>query len=565
MADIYDPTQGDEFNGASIDAPSTESFGIDKTKSGAKESPPTDTSGGGGNNFHRYNAQSILRDYFKDRDTYNFKHGLEFGLDSNLGANSTENALLNLDEDPTIFGFDIVILDKSPLFNDIDAFMDFGEANAIKDIFERRGIYEDFIEQFAKFFNVDDRSRGEFKIDSRFSSFKTHYLQGIQGLDKLVHNIGIGNEGGRQMADFGKDKITISLTEDMGINSGYLAAAYRSLMYAKHSGRQVIPENLMRFDMVIIVSEIRKFNRVSNALVKKAKDTNELIEVYNDNISRYVFTLHECQLDFNKYSFDDNIEQAGFGAGSPGESKGTSFDIYYKYVGMEMEKFNFHPSYEEESKNLKYINDQRKTPNRYNLVNDKDSELTEANESNKHPNRPIDYKFQMNTTTNSGDLKEYEFDFPMIRSKYAKNQIDIRNQNLNVEQSAFKTGLNSIIGQANDELQRKFVQARSQLVSDLAVKVRGVTGLRNISAPVNVYFGTDVAQLLIGKLGDFANLAVGTALSAGTGFLNKKAIGVENSVFDIANRGVDKIGGQQTPGRGQKYTNGTGIPNVYRK
>ena len=29
-----------------------------------------------GNNFQKYNSQGILKNFFKDRDTYNFKYGL---------------------------------------------------------------------------------------------------------------------------------------------------------------------------------------------------------------------------------------------------------------------------------------------------------------------------------------------------------------------------------------------------------------------------------------------------------------------------------------------------------
>ena len=162
---------------------------------------------------------------------------------------------------------------------------------------DRKTAYDDFVKQFSKFFNVDDRGRPDFKTDSRFNSFKTHYLHGVQGLDKLIHHTGIGNEGGRQMTDFGKDKLTFNISEDVGLNAGYLSAIYRTLLYWKKSGRQVIPENLLRFDMVIVISEVRKFNRVSTIIAEASKDSvSDIIPVLNDNINRYVFTLHECQL-----------------------------------------------------------------------------------------------------------------------------------------------------------------------------------------------------------------------------------------------------------------------------
>lgn len=515
------------------------------------------------NNFHKYNSQYVLRDYFKDRDTYNFKHGLEFGLSSNLSSSPTGNAKMNLDEDPTIFGFDMVILDKSPLFNQIDSFIDLGYDSNIKEIKGREELYQMFIMQFSKFFNVDDRERGDFKVDGRFNSFKTHYLKGVKNLDKLIHHTGMGyEEGKRQMSEFGKDKITFSLSEDVGINAGYLSNLYRTLVYSKKSGRQVIPENLLRFDMSIIISEVRKFNRVSNVLAESMKNETEMISTFNDNISRYVFTLYDCQLDFNKFSFNDSINQGD----SMNTSEGLEFDVYYKYVGMEMEKFDFEP----DNIDLRwYLNDLKETPTSYQTNPDADSDInkeTTASQDDKTPNRPIDWRYSMNTTLNSVDPKEYEFDFPMVRSNYQKAEMRVRSENEKIEdsQGSFKTGLNNLIQKTNEQLQTRFIQARSKLISGLASKIRSATGLRNISSPDNVYAGTNLAQFALGKVRDFANLAVGTALSKGSGFLNEKSQGMENSVFDVANRGVNRAKGLgDVPNSLGDRTTGGDIPNVY--
>ena len=532
-----------------------------------------------GNGFYKYNAEHVLKNYFKDTDTFNFKYGLEFGLNSNLNSNSTQNSLMNLDEDPTILGFDIVILNNSPLFNDIDSFFDFADSKSLKQVTNKRNIYQDFITQFSKFFNVDDRNRGEFKVDNKFNSFKTHYLNGVSGLDKLVHYTGIGNERKRQMTDFGIDKLTFNLSEDIGLNSAYLAAAYRNLIYTKIDGRQIIPENLLRFDMVIILSEIRNFNRVSNAASKVNKDSGaNLIKVFNDNISRHIFTLYDCQLDFNKYSFGDNIKQGGFGASVPGVSEGITFDVIYKYVGSEMEKFNFHPGSVDPDRSIidegKYINDQRKDPTSFQINTDTDSNInqeTDAVNADKFPNRVIDLRYQMNTLNNSNDDKDYQFDFPMLNAKYSRELIDLRNKNREVldNQSNFKTGINRIIDQTNQELQRKFTVARSKLISGLAAKVRETTGLRNISSPTNVYQNSNVGQYVLGKVGDFANLALGTALDKGTSYLNNLAKGTQNSIFDSANNGVNKLKGIDSINNittDKNSPNSTdSIPNVYRR
>ena len=56
----------------------------------------------------------------------------------------------------------------------------------------------------------------------------------------------------------------------------------------------LIPENLLRFNCQIIISECRNFNRVKKSLA------NGNLEVIKDNLSRYVYSLRECQFYFDK-------------------------------------------------------------------------------------------------------------------------------------------------------------------------------------------------------------------------------------------------------------------------
>jgi hypothetical protein len=560
--------------------------------------------------FYKYNSEYVLKEYFKDVDTFNFKHGLEWGLNSNLKESSTGHAVMNMDEDPTILGFDVVILDKSPLFNEIDTFLDFGDTNNIKDISNRREIYDDFVKQFAKFFNVDDRNRGEFKVDNRFNSFKTHYLNSVNGLSKMIHSTGgISNEKKAQMAKFGTDKLTFNLSEDVGLNAGYLSGLYRNLFYSKKNGRQVIPDNLMRFDMVIIISEIRNFNRVADTFANVVKrvpnkeftpgsnniqltgetnqfdpntpeflyeseDVNTGLKMFKDNVNRYIFTLYDCQLDFNNYSFEDSITQAGYGAGAQDVSKGLSFDVFYKYVNFEMEKFNFHPGAKEKNKpfrdEAKYINDTKPKPTTFQENDSSESGInqnTDAKESDRLPNRVIDLRYQMNTVSNSSEKAKYEFDFPMIDSNYARSQQDIRNRNMTTanNQSPLRSGINQVIGRANQDLQNKVLVARTTTIANLAQRVREQTGLRNISSPTNVYQGTNLGQFVLNQVRDFGNVALSTALGQGAGFLNQKAQGLENSLFDRINGGVERLQGFEKTDNQIKYKGGGDIPNVYER
>ena len=528
------------------------------------------------NQFSKYNSEYVLKNFFKDRDTYNFKHGLEVGLSSNMGQNSTGNAIMNLDEDPTIFGFDIVILNGSSLFNDMESFFQFGEDNNITDIIGRTEIYNDFIKQFSKFFNVDDSIFPEFKLDGKFNSFKSHYLNGILGLSKLIHSNGVGGKNlaktdKKEMTDFGTDKLTVKLSEDVGVNGGYLAATYRNFIYSKKNGRQVIPENLLRFDMAIIVSEIRNFNKVSNAYAKVSVETDSIKQL-KDNVSRYIFTLYDCQFDFNDYSFEDEISQAGFGESAPDVSKGLSFDIYYKYVGFEMEKMDFHVGTREENgllDQVKYINDQRDALTTNQLRPDSELSITTgARNSNKFPVRPMDVKYQMSTKYNTEDSKSYEFDFPMIKAQNVVSEIELRNRNLKVRnnESFFRSGVNRFIDDANQRTQRFFIQARSKLISDLAAKVRDSTGLRNIAYPTNVYENSTLGQVLLGQVSSFANITLNSTLGTGAGYLTKFLSNKESIAFNGINDTAERLKGYEPIPRGSFATNqgDSSIPNIYR-
>lgn len=531
-----------------------------------------------GNNFQKYNSQGILKNFFKDRDTYNFKYGLEYGLESSsyLSAlKGTENSKFNLDEDPTMLGFDLFILDNSPLFNDMDNYLNtFGRNNNITDITNRIELYDDFINQFSKFFNVDDSVNTRFKSDGRFQSFKTHYINSVNGLNNLIYKTPVGGEGvkseGNQFTKFGSDKITISLSEDVGLNAGYLSSVYRNLIFSKKNGREIIPENLQRFDMAIVISEIRNFNRIATEL----NSETPIFSVFNDNIDRYIFTLYECQLDFKELSFGENITQGGLDAQKPSFSKGINFDIFYKYVGYEMEKFEFDPNaLGGINDTSKYINDQRNKPTSFQVNTSSDSQLNSqsiAPTDDKLPDRVIDRKFQQNTPKNTEELKRYEFDFPMLNPNYQINKQDKREENQEIQQNqgSFRGGLNNIIDLNNQRLQQFVSSQRAQLVSDLAENLREVTGLRNIQSPTNVYQGSNVGQFLLGKIKDFANLGVSEALSEGSSYLNKQAKGVEDSIFDKANNGVEKLKGFSSPTGNESPLSQRGnstIPNVYKR
>lgn len=292
-------------------------------------------------------------------------------------------------EDPTMFGYDIKIkFPSSPLFNgSIISFINQFNENS-QEIESRRDIWITFCNQFFKFFKLDYKKELENytleRYDKNFpdkipdqsedqkstslqtgdysapravspetsnptnpktlsevsvsgsyknrdiSGVKTYYLKKISGLENLVEkNISSNSESIKSMVDYGKDIIKLSLYEDVSINTGYLSMLYKTLTWSKLNGKQIIPENLLRFDVDITISEIRNYNRVF-----KAANSGTDLEVYADKLSKYTYTLYDCQFMFNEMSHENEIDMT--------EKKiNDGFDISfnYKYSTLSFDKF----------------------------------------------------------------------------------------------------------------------------------------------------------------------------------------------------------------------------------
>ena len=168
--------------------------------------------------------------------------------------------------DPVIFGFDIIIDDlSSPLLNgSVDDFL-FLFSNNISEIRARIPVYEEFKNQFVKFF----RTRSTVTIDQQetimtggpanyatsenntnlFSTgrkaYMNYYLKKITGLSKLVENNTA--DAKNFLTDYGKDVITLSFTEDVSLSIGTLAHLYKLLYWSRPNAKTMIPENLLRF------------------------------------------------------------------------------------------------------------------------------------------------------------------------------------------------------------------------------------------------------------------------------------------------------------------------------
>lgn len=287
-----------------------------------------------------------------------FKHGLQTldnlnPIENPLNGSSTAR-LANFqstpfeNNDPVMFGFEIIVdAVNSPLLN--GSIIDFiNNYSGINEVAARRQVYEDFKQQFIKFFRTSGTVRiSDLQVptiskmgvnsanqDGQINIFWPgkkaylgYYIKKVNGLNLLVES----NKGDamKYFVDYKKDMISLDFLEDVSLSVGTLAHLYKLLYWSKPNGKNIIPENLLRFNCDIIISECRNFQRT-----RKAAEGGNL-EIVKDNLSRYIYSLRECQFYFDKMPHDDAVEVGGSNGPQIFDNYGVSFDFKYSYHKFE--------------------------------------------------------------------------------------------------------------------------------------------------------------------------------------------------------------------------------------
>ena len=335
--------------------------------------------------YLRFNDQST--DYFRHNlhiDGYtNLKSGKnareswtgrsrdEFSSEENFRLASFKNTPYE-NNDPVTYGFQIVIdAVSSPLLNgSVEEFI--SQFSYISEIASKAIVIDDFKRQFIKIFKTkgsiniagdtryDDQNvlikkqrNGQAMVSSTSGlladyaaagsgpgnklyrsgkkAYMSYYLQKIDGLSKLIESNLPDTK--KYIADYGKDIIKLTFLEDVSSTMGALAHLYKLLYWSKPNGKNLIPENLLRFNCEIIVSECRNFNRV-----RKAANTTGDLEIIKDNVSRYIYSLRECQFYFNTMPHEDAIDMGNIKTYGDGQGAfEVTFD--YKYSTSKFEKW----------------------------------------------------------------------------------------------------------------------------------------------------------------------------------------------------------------------------------
>lgn len=261
-------------------------------------------------------------------------------------------------QDPVMYGFEVIIdALSSPLLN--GSITDFLKLYPnVSELQSRKIVYHDFKKQFQKIFKTKGRinyeagynpyplmsDEGSSAISQQANTqgsgqrltrgklaYLGHYLYKIEGLDKLVE----GNTPAENnfIVDYGKDLIKLTFTEDLSGTLSSLAHLYKLMYWSRPNGKGLIPENLLRFNCEIVVHEIRNFNRVRPAM--QGGNATAQLESLRDNVSRYIYSLRECQFYFDKMPHEASIDLGG--APKTYDAFDVSFD--FKYSSLKYEKW----------------------------------------------------------------------------------------------------------------------------------------------------------------------------------------------------------------------------------
>lgn len=377
-------------------------------------------------------------------------------------------------EDPTILGYDIKIdAISSPLFNgSIDDFINSSLYSDIPELKSRSKLLSDFKDNFLKFF----------KTNINYEDVKSYYLKKISGIDNLIdrNNSDVFD---KSFVNYGKDIITLTLNEDVSQNMGYLSSLYKSLSWSRLNGKQLIPSNLLRFNMDIEITEVRNYNRYF-------KSEDGQLDNMTDMISKYKYTLYECQLFFDTMPHGSELDMS-----SISYNEGFDIKIDYKYSTLKFEKFSNNGS-------------NRST---YDYIDN--SSIDVFNSEYGDPSIS-------NTPSDSIDLNILEYNLINITNKIVTNDDNDDESNLSDIEKLKKNSIKkmkasvpfdnlkkSLINSGIKELNRQ-ISLKARMLNKTINNIRtSIPGIGKMSEPTNVYSGqgqfeSDVRNSIRNFVGD---------------------------------------------------------------
>ncbi len=243
-------------------------------------------------------------------------------------------------EDPTILGFTLKIdYENSPLFKNVIMSIDKptksksdkapSEADAKNNNSNNNSItdkemkntalgfitdYKDFHPELnyaslylQDFTNVCNKIfiSPENQKDYNSIKYKNSYIYEIKGLNKLDN----------PFVDYKPDKehesLELTLGEDIRMYVNRLAFLYRNLTWSYNMGKKLIPENMLRFNMYIKISEIRNYTSGVKDSNGDNEDNDDLSSAIRNGYSRVIYELKDCEFSFNESILPETLQMGG--------------------------------------------------------------------------------------------------------------------------------------------------------------------------------------------------------------------------------------------------------------
>ena len=295
----------------------------------------------------------LVYDQYTDKDSYPFRYWYHFsnipdGRDDlfNFAQQEGEQGgrgyieLLDSIEDPTVLGFSLRIdYENSPLFKTTvgnkttsDKNDDFNFAqqegqqgadtsatsdplkenppkNSALEFIDRYKaqhrelvMCEEYLEEFSiaakKIFEAPETVVADgvsYNNPKNEIPFKNHYIYEIKGLDKLDNYFVEYSENNKD-----HETLEIVLGEDVRMFTNRMKFLYKNLTWSYNMGKKLIPENKLRFNLYIKVSDIRKFTSGFNK------------EIVEDKYSRVIYELKDCEFLFDESLNPSSLKVGGF-------------------------------------------------------------------------------------------------------------------------------------------------------------------------------------------------------------------------------------------------------------
>lgn len=357
-------------------------------------------------------------------------------------------------DDPSLIGFQIrFILEDSPLFNfSIEPYMDtvanqnsalyfLQKYSSVYEIGSRISIYYEFIKELLKVFTTLDNGKNNGK--------KQYNIESILGMEKMMSKHVKYGEGG--------DLIKVTMTEDVTLRATYLAELYNNLVYSYKTQRYMIPENVLRFDMEIKLTDYRKF-KIEN----KDFGTNDkrlFINTPENETPRIIYKLFDCNFDFFESKiYQDGITMGGYNTTIGSTPGNLTFNIKYKSIERIFNSPLIRNSYGIQNKNIRPF-----------------EQIGSKEYKNIRPNEPIESKeIPSQIDTKTKDLSKFDIKQPEFTELINKN--DDMGKLFGDGKFNAKDFVNDISGSTIKYAEKKFKEAKSELGNLVLQEARNLRG-----------------------------------------------------------------------------------------